>query len=97
MAIKFTLPDFNAIVREVAVEVKTRVEMRTPVDTGYAQANWELNEGTSSFSIENRTPYIGYLENGTSKMAPVYMVRTTMSEIPEIVANIVAKAPRKPI
>lgn len=55
--------------------------MRTPRDTGRAQEGWEANEN----EIYNNVPYIGFLEEGTSKMSPFYMVRTSLEELPDII------------
>lgn len=41
----------DLVIRKVALDVSSRVIMRTPVDTGRARANWQ--------------PALGYMPNGT--------------------------------
>lgn len=86
--IDIKLPDFGVLIEEVTTEIKERIKDRTPVRTGRAQTGWESTPGR----VWNDVPYIGYLEEGTSKMSPFHMVRTTLEELPEIVENALKKA-----
>ena len=84
---EFKLPNIQGLVEYVAKEVHQRVKDRTPVDTGTAQAGWQLSISGNEATINNDVSYIGYLEDGTSKMAGHNMVRTTLEEVPSIIAN----------
>jgi len=95
MTINIRLPDFGKVVQEVIAEVQVRVERRTPVDTGLAQSSWETEVSETSGRIFNETPYVGFLENGTSKMAPFYMVKTTLEEVPDIIKAALENATTK--
>ena len=91
MTINIRLPDFGKVVEDVTAEIKARVERRTPVDTGRAQSSWETSVTGHSARIFNETPYIGFLETGTSKMPGVYMVQTTLEEVPDIIHEAIEK------
>lgn len=55
--------------------VLTQLVLETPVDTGRAQAGWELNvNNDKSVSIVNDVPYIEALNNGHSQQAPAHFV-----------------------
>lgn len=83
--IDIQLPDFGKVVEEVTNEVRERVARRTPVDTGRAQEGWQSEVVNEKGRIWNDTPYVGYLEDGTYKMAPFHMVKTTLEEVPDII------------
>jgi len=70
--------------QEFADEFEKRVARRTPVDTGLLRSNWDTTVSSTSIDIENLTEYAGYVEDGTEHMSGAHMVKTTMSEVPEI-------------
>ena len=71
---------------KVGQEMVSRIERRTPVDTGHAKDNWELsNVSKDGFEISNAVEYVPYLEEGTSTHKPHHMVRLTMEESQQIV------------
>lgn len=45
--------DIHDVVRMVALELFTRVVLRSPVDTGRFRANWEISYGTFGSSTSN--------------------------------------------
>jgi len=60
------------------------VKEKTPVRSGRAQRGWEkhnINKLGDEGGISNDVPYIGYLEDGTPKMAPFNMVKSTLIEL----------------
>ena len=83
----FTLPDIDGLIDYTVGEIHGRVTRRTPVRTGRAQAAWQRADRT----ITNDTPYIGYLENGTSEIRPYAMVRTTLAETSSIIADYLSR------
>jgi hypothetical protein len=85
--IKLEMPDIKGLVAHVGREIHQRVANRTPVNTGTAQAGWELTLSDDNAQINNDVPYIGILEDGTSTHKAHNMVRTTMEEVPSIIEN----------
>ena len=45
----------NLIVRKVAIDIFARVVMRTPVDSGRARGNWQINVGAAPSGAIART------------------------------------------
>ena len=70
--------------KEFADEFLKRVKQRTPVDTGTLQGAWTATFEDKSVTIENDTPYAGYVEMGTVHHSPVGMLRTTVAEAENI-------------
>ena len=70
--------------QEFADEFEKRVARRTPVDSGLLRASWETQVSSDAISISNDVDYAGYVEDGTEHMSGAHMLKTTMSEIPEI-------------
>jgi len=74
--------------RKTTFQVFSGIVQRTPVDTGVARQAWKLEEGSADVDglptvtkITNDTPYIDYLEMGSSKQAPAGMVSVTLSSL----------------
>lgn len=61
---------YKALVKALATDLTRELQQKTPVRTGTAQAGWQAKTGNKDFVIENKVPYSGYLESGTSKMRP---------------------------
>lgn len=60
------------------------VRNKTPVRTGTAKAGWEKDHLTKlgdDGGVYNDVEYVKYLEDGTVHMAPVHMVKRTLSEL----------------
>ena len=80
----------NAAVRDVRIA--------TPVDTGRAQRSWDLKRNLSkrvgnltlnSYTVENDTSYIQYLNEGTSAQAPTRFIETTfLREFDEVEVQV---------
>ena len=58
------------IVRELTGELISA----TPIDTGAAQAAWDITKAPYGFNIRNSVPYIQYLNQGSSKQAPSHFI-----------------------
>jgi hypothetical protein len=56
--------------KQVAKDVQAVAKSYTPVRTGRARGSWTETTSKSNFSVENSTPYIGYLDKGTRRMKP---------------------------
>ena len=108
---KRTLDEVIKIEKTIVLDAFTSIIMKTPVDTGRARGNWQINTGGpaagfaktnsktgraplrkgtseinnapahSAYYIVNNVPYVPYLENGSSKQAPLGMVALTVQEI----------------
>lgn len=57
-----------------ASKMLIELEAATPVDTGLAKESWSLDDQGSRVIISNDTPYIQYLNEGSSKQAPSHFV-----------------------
>ncbi len=61
-------------VNRFLVEYTNELRASTPIDTGRARRGWKrtgkYKVGESVPVIENRVPYIGVLDTGTSRQAP---------------------------
>lgn len=96
----------DLLVRGVVSALFNEIQERTPVDTGFARANWYGGigaEGTLDASgtaaaakagavivIVNNAPYIGALEDGWSQQAPEGMVKVTLLNAPQTVEEVAA-------
>lgn len=67
------LKGFEGAVRKAALEAKSYAETQlaavTPVRTGQLARNWVVSANWTSISMVNNTPYAGFVEYGTRKMA----------------------------
>lgn len=52
-----------------------------PVDTGRLKGSLQLNSGGTGFSITAMTHYMGYVENGTSRMAAQPYIRPAADQV----------------
>jgi len=69
-------------VRSVAKTFFDEVKKRTPVRSGLAKRSWRFNKKSArSFSVDNKQPYIGRLDEGYSKQAPRGMTRPALREV----------------
>lgn len=60
--------------RKEASKMIADLEAATPVDTGLARDSWKLDDQGKRVIISNDTPYIQYLNEGSSKQAPSHFV-----------------------
>lgn len=78
---------------EMADEVKSTLERRTPVKTGNAQRSYTSEVNTDSFEITNTVDYIVRLEEGWSDQAPAGMNRITLDDSQAIADRVIQKLP----
>lgn len=53
----------------------------TPVDTGTARNGWQLSVAGKQTVVENMVPYIGVLNDGSSKQAPAGFVENEIDKV----------------
>lgn len=54
--------------RSIATELVQDLRDSTPVRTGRARSGWNKRVTNRDITIENRVPYVPYLEKGTTRM-----------------------------
>lgn len=61
-------------VKDTAMELKSKVEARTPVDTGLLKSSffidYKVSNGTYTATLANKQKYLTYVINGTGKYNP---------------------------
>ena len=60
--------------RKTASKMTAELKAATPVDTGLARDSWKIDEQGKRVIVSNDTPYIQYLNEGSSKQAPSHFV-----------------------
>ena len=66
----------DRLLTDEALEALSEVQAQTPVNTGRAQAAWQLTkDGEGNLVLSNDTPYIAALEFGTPNRPPAAMLR----------------------
>lgn len=82
--------DIEGFLQAFAEEFVKRVQVRTPVKSGALQNGYNITDITQDgFGLTNSQTYFDFVENGTVKQSPQYMVRTTVEES-ELIAKAVA-------
>ncbi len=70
----------TGFVADVSSTLTANLRSRTPIDTGRARRGWTSRSSGRTASIDNRTPYIEYLEQGHSRQAPNGFVRQAIAD-----------------
>lgn len=75
--------DYREFLERVADTIVTEAPKFTPKKTGRAAAGWEKKMEKDNFSVENRVPYVGYLEKPfvKSKQAPRGIIGPTLTSV----------------
>ena len=78
--IKFLKPDVTRVVNDAAVRlgdnILKNVKNRTPRDKGNAQRGWRIKQNKQGkWKITNNVEYIGALNEGHSRQAPVNFIQ----------------------
>ena len=68
-------------VKRIGDDLYREIIERTPVRTGYLKSRWIKEANINYTLISNDAPYAIYVEEGTSKMAPHYMVKSSLKKI----------------
>lgn len=67
------------------------IKARTPVDTGRLKNSWQSSLDNQGITFLNNTPYASYVEYGTRKMAPRYMLTDSIPDIERVFRQELAK------
>lgn len=67
------------------------IKARTPVDTGKLKSSWQSTLDNQGITFLNNTPYASYVEYGTRKMAPRYMLTDSIPDIQRVFQQELAK------
>ena len=74
--------ELDQTVRQISQDYFDLVKEKTPVRTGRARRGWRLKKQRElSYSVNNRVPYVGRLDEGYSKQAPRGMTRPAAREV----------------
>jgi hypothetical protein len=75
--------DYRDFLERVADTILTEAPKFTPKRTGRAAAGWEKKMEKDNFTVENRVPYVGYLEKPyvKSKQAPRGIIGPTLTSV----------------
>jgi len=76
-----TIPRF---LQEFAKEFLLRLNLRTPVDTGALRAANKVEVVGNTIVVSNAMIYFDFIEDGTYKIRPVGMLKTTAVELGDI-------------
>jgi len=68
-------------IKETAQFARNLLPKNTPVDTGILARSWRVSVGDRIMTIANPTPYAGFVEYGTSRMAARGMLAKSIPEI----------------
>lgn len=72
---------------EMCEDALETLRAATPVDTGNAQAGWQLNKTGSTATIGNPVEYSSFLEHGHSSQAPSGMFSALGSEFDKLIVR----------
>lgn len=79
--------DVNGITREAMQGVDTfakdMLESLTPVDTGYMKGHWSVQTSDRLIEIRNSANYSQFINGGTRKISPHFMVEKTIEAATE--------------
>lgn len=68
--VKEMTKQINSLLNDIKTKTYATARSLTPVRSGYAKSQWTKKSRAGGFSVENKTPYIQYLDKGSSKQAP---------------------------
>jgi hypothetical protein len=55
---------------QIADDFVVAAKQNTPVRTGVARSGWKSRKEAHGATVENRVPYVQYLDQGTKRMRP---------------------------
>ena len=75
--------EYRGILERVADSIVEEAPKFTPKRTGRASQGWEKKMSKDSFVVENKVPYVGYLEKPyvKSKQAPKGIIGPTLTSV----------------
>lgn len=79
--IKDLRSQIQGLIKDVKEQTYQTARSLTPVDTGYAKSQWKKQDQARGFKVFNATPYIPFLDEGSSKQAPKGITRPTVRKM----------------
>ena len=93
------------VLKEVATKLYTKIISYTPVGypslwkykspagyhPGTLKKSWEINYQPKEVTIKNEQPHAQRVENGWSTQAPYGMMRLSITEFPDLLAQVAAR------
>lgn len=75
--------DYHELLERIAEAVTAEAPKFTPKRTGRAASGWENRSQRGEITVENRVPYVGYLEKPyvKSKQAPKGIIGPTLTSV----------------
>lgn len=73
--------DLARQVRKISDDLFTALKKFTPVRSGRARRAWRKKDGRYKFTMSNKVPYAGRLEQGYSKQSPKGITRPAVREV----------------
>lgn len=73
--------ELGRFVEEVMSDTLDVARSKTPIRSGQARRAWKKTGRGQGSRIENRTPYIGRLDQGSSRQAPNGIIKPTLDEV----------------
>jgi len=73
--------EVSKVLKDVATKTKTTAQSLTPIDSGYARSQWRKTNKSKGFKVSNNTPYIQFLDQGSSSQAPQGITKPTVRKI----------------
>lgn len=67
--------------KKMGLDLLAGLQLATPVDTGEARNSWQMEDGADQTVVESRSPYMGALNNGHSKQAPVGFIENVIDAV----------------
>ncbi len=82
-AIRDVEQQYRGFLERVADEIVAEAPNFTPKRTGRASEGWAKRMGRDGFEVENKVPYVGYLEKPyvKSKKAPNGIIGPTLTSV----------------
>lgn len=69
------------VAKKCQLDLHGELMLRTPVDTGQARNGWQMGGDGQVLTVENMVSYIGILNAGHSKQAPIGFVENAIDGV----------------
>jgi len=73
--------ELGRFVEQVMADVLETGRKYTPIRSGQARRGWTQRGQGATTTVQNSVPYIGRLDQGTSRQAPTGIIKPTLAEV----------------